>query len=200
MYLSVRSLALAVAACAAAGAASAQEFTGDTKLACEAILCLSTGQRPDECAPSIRKYFSISARKVSDTIKKRKSFLQLCPDSESDDKMKSLVDSIANGAGRCDAATLNASMTAYQGYGNARYVRNLAPSYCSAYGGNENVDQTNSTVARYVGEPGKGGHWVDPDQYDAALAEYNKRQASGNSSGGDNGWDSDGSNWQQMQR
>lgn len=29
------------------------ELTGDTKLACEAILCLSSGTRPGECGPAL---------------------------------------------------------------------------------------------------------------------------------------------------
>jgi hypothetical protein len=57
-----------------------EELTGDTKLACEAILCLSSGERPEECTPSINHYFSLKAKKMSDTIKKRRNFLQLCPD------------------------------------------------------------------------------------------------------------------------
>ncbi|WP_372371959.1 TrbM/KikA/MpfK family conjugal transfer protein [Xanthomonas axonopodis] len=200
MNRAVRSFALVVA-CAAASPAIAEDFTGDTKLACEAIMCLSTGNRPDECTPSIKKYFSISARKISDTIKKRKGFLELCPDSTTDDTMKSLVDTIANGAGRCDAATLNSSNSVFIGHGNSSYVRNSLPSYCAAYGSNANVDQTTGTIARYVGEPGKGGHWVDADEYEAALAAYNKR--GGNSSAGtnnDSGWNSDSTGWNQQQR
>lgn len=54
-------------------------LSGSAKLACEAILCLSSGTRPSECTPSLDQYFSISAEKWSDTIAKRKSFLQLCP-------------------------------------------------------------------------------------------------------------------------
>lgn len=41
-------------------AADARELTGDTKLACEAILCLSSGTRPGECGPSLSRYFGIS--------------------------------------------------------------------------------------------------------------------------------------------
>ena len=55
--------------------------TGDTRLACEAVLCLASGTRPSECAPSLNRYFSISARKLKDTIKKRANFLKLCPAS-----------------------------------------------------------------------------------------------------------------------
>lgn len=58
---------------------SNDELTGDTKLSCEAILCLSSGERPDECNESIQKYFSIQAKKPEDTIKARLNFLKLCP-------------------------------------------------------------------------------------------------------------------------
>ncbi|WP_156471662.1 TrbM/KikA/MpfK family conjugal transfer protein, partial [Snodgrassella sp. CFCC 13594] len=91
---------------AAAFAADDDLLTGDAKLACEATLCLSTGDRPGECAPSIKKYFSISAKKMSDTIKKRKNFLSLCPASK-EEGMPALINALANGAGRCDAAELN---------------------------------------------------------------------------------------------
>ena len=40
----------------------ADELTGDTKLACEAILCLSSSERPSECSASLSKYFSIRAK------------------------------------------------------------------------------------------------------------------------------------------
>lgn len=60
-------------------------LTGDARLACEAILCLSTGERPSECAPSIQRYFSISLRKFKDTLKARKKFLSLCPKAPQDD-------------------------------------------------------------------------------------------------------------------
>ncbi|MCT7910707.1 TrbM/KikA/MpfK family conjugal transfer protein [Arcobacter lacus] len=54
-------------------------LTGDTKLSCEAILCLSSSTRPSECNPSLDRYFSINAKKWKDTVKKRKNFLKLCP-------------------------------------------------------------------------------------------------------------------------
>jgi hypothetical protein len=77
----IASAALAVAAFGAIpGTAGAQEIlTGDTRLACEAILCLATGTQPSECTPSLRRYFSISYRKLSDTIRGRVNFLNLCP-------------------------------------------------------------------------------------------------------------------------
>lgn len=61
-------------------AASAQEvLTGDTKLACEAIMCLASPTRPAECTAAITKYFSISLRRFSSTLRARKNFLSLCP-------------------------------------------------------------------------------------------------------------------------
>lgn len=57
---------------------------GDVRLACEAILCLSAGAasgRPAECAPSIRKYFSIHRSKPSKTLRARLNFLRLCPET-----------------------------------------------------------------------------------------------------------------------
>lgn len=88
-----------------------QELTGDTKLACEAILCLSSGTRPGECGPSLSRYFGISYKRWSDTVKGRRNFLQLCPTASdtSSANMPAIVDNIANGAGRCDASYLNAN-------------------------------------------------------------------------------------------
>ena len=99
------SIVAAVAALCSVGTASAQDvLTGDTRLACEAILCLASGTRPSECAPSLRKYFSITARKMSDTIKKRKNFLDLCPVSNQTPEMSALVSAMSRGAGRGSAA------------------------------------------------------------------------------------------------
>ena len=44
--------------------ADEHELTGDPKLACEAILCLSSGTRPGECGPSIAKSASTIAGAV----------------------------------------------------------------------------------------------------------------------------------------
>lgn len=68
--------------------AHADEFTGDTKLACEALLCLSTSTRPGECAPSLARYFGINHKKLSDTMNARRSFLQLCPTASENAQMR----------------------------------------------------------------------------------------------------------------
>ena len=46
-----------------------KELTGDTGLACEAILCLSSSERPSECARSLQRYFSINHKRLGDTIR-----------------------------------------------------------------------------------------------------------------------------------
>ena len=156
--------------------ASAQDvLTGDTRLACEAILCLSTGTQPSECAPSLRRYFSISHRRFSDTIRGRVNFLKLCPVANQTPQMQALVNAQANGAGRCDAQSLNATMTMWRGYDDgATYISNQMPDYCAAYMGHAYTD-FNGTVPRYVGTPERGGYWIEAREYDRALAEYNER-------------------------
>ena len=148
-------------------------FSGDTKLACEALLCLSSGKRPKECRPAIKKYFSISAKKFSDTLKNRKNFLKLCPSASEDPKMAALTEAIANGAGRCDYAALNSQLlVSREGEEECSFIRDQLPGYCSAYSGNAYADVKEP---RYVGVPELGGFWVEADKYDAALLEYNSR-------------------------
>lgn len=153
-----------------ASAAQADDmFSGDTKLACEAVLCLSTGQRPSECSPSIKRYFSISHRKLKDTIKARRNFLQLCPAASYDDNMSSLVEAIANGAGRCDAAALNSSLMVWDMRDNYRIISDRMPGHCNTYTQNAYSDLP---AARYVGTPERNGFWVEAKDYDQALADY----------------------------
>ena len=132
--------------------ASAQEFSGDTKYACEAILCLSTGQRPDACMPSIRRYFSIIGKKPGDTIRMRRDFLKGCPAASYDAGMVNLVDAIANGAGRCDAAALNASSIVMRGGEDGTYyVSNALPAACAALASHTYTDATANPVAVAIG-------------------------------------------------
>ena len=92
-----------------------QMLEGDEGTACEAILCLSSGSSPSECMPSLRKYFSINLSKPWKTIQARINFLKLCPTSNATPQMGSLVEAIGNGAGRCDAATLNQTLRTWTG-------------------------------------------------------------------------------------
>ncbi len=112
-------------------------LTGDARLACEAILCLSSAERPNECAESLHRYFSIKLKKPYKTIQARKDFLNLCPSSR-EPNMSQLVNALAKGAGRCDAAELN-KIGHYVGLGqNRRFVvSKTKPSYCAAYENHE---------------------------------------------------------------
>lgn len=118
-----------------------KELTGDQKDACEALLCLSSSERPDECRPPIHRYFSITHRKPHKQIEKRRNFLKMCPAVDDDEQMPSLVNAIVNGAGRCDLASLNQA-TKYQclrfrdretGEIHRGSCNPSLPSYCSAY-------------------------------------------------------------------
>lgn len=157
-------------------AAESDLLTGDKKLACEATLCLSSGTRPSECSPSLKRYFSIHAKKPSDTIKQRINFLNLCP-TNSESNMRPLVNAIANGAGRCDANELNRINKRTKNvqqckkvglWGNEKqcttvkitYILNSKPAYCTAYEQHELTSGVNSNV-RYIGTPEQGGRWVD---------------------------------------
>ncbi|MBN6059378.1 TrbM/KikA/MpfK family conjugal transfer protein [Aggregatibacter actinomycetemcomitans] len=62
-----------------------EELTGDPKVACEVILCLSSPKdaaATPECHPPLKQFYSIKAKKWKDTLKKRKNFLKLCPSSD----------------------------------------------------------------------------------------------------------------------
>lgn len=151
---------------------------GDTKLACEALLCLSSGSRPHECAPSLNRYFGIHHKKWKNTLKARRNFLRLCPSASVDGPMESLVEVIVNGAGRCNASELNSSHFTYMPkkvcvnvYDNdvgryvtqcheemVRVIDSRLPSYCTNY--NEHT-YTYEVGVHYVGDPLTDGHWVD---------------------------------------
>lgn len=135
-------------------------LTGKVKLACEAILCLSTGSPPNECSPSLSEFFSIDFADFSDTIQGRINFLDLCPVSAETPQMKSLVNAIANGAGRCDAASLNATLVSYTGgMGGIGQgcIQGTKPAYCAAYEGHEYTDLNGG--AKYIIDPPKTGYW-----------------------------------------
>ena len=168
-------------------AAQPDLLTGDTKLACEAILCLSSGTRPSECNLSLDRYFRIHHKKMHKTIQARENFLNLCPTS-GEKGIKELNRALANGAGRCDAKELNrvmrrtitvreckvvANKSVMGSWGNRKPVQecqdvqkvvvlNAKPSYCTAYHNHEWT--LVSDTVQYVGDPKQGGKWVDVQQ------------------------------------
>lgn len=152
---------------------------GDKKDACEALMCLSSGKRPHECEPSLRRYFSIHDKKPWKTMQKRRDFLKMCPkasDDGNDSQMSTLADAIVDGAGRCDAKSLNTNKTSV--YKDGKYINvidNRIPSYCTNYFNHKYTDFSGD-VPVYVGTPEEEGFWVEPTDYETALAEYNRKQ------------------------
>lgn len=159
-------------------AIAADELTGDTRLACEAILCLSSGSRPSECAPSLSRYFGIQKRKLSDTLNARQDFLSLCPASGDSKEMSDLVRAISQGAGRCDAVSLNSGLGVWRGTTDDGYpiISNKRPGYCNAYSSHE-YTAFDDDLPRYVGTPEERGYWVEAKDYDRELAKYEKELA-----------------------
>lgn len=157
-------------------AAQAQELlTGDTRLACEAVLCLSTGSPPAACAPALQRYFSISHRRLSQTLQKRSRFLQLCPVARQTPQMSALIQAQAQGAGRCDAAALNAALRQWTEAGRGQaWIDNRLPAHCQAYVSHAYVD-FEDTLPRYVGAPERGGHWVAAHDHASAQRAYEAR-------------------------
>lgn len=158
---------------------------GDEATACEAILCLSTGSPPSACAASLARYFGITDWKFWRMIQKRINFLNLCPAANQTPEMSSLVQAMANGAGRCDAATLNQTLRTWTGIDGEYEISNQMPSYCSEYYGHQYTSDMNNALPHYVDKyvvrtyvDGEGttyyeydgGYWVDGSTASAKLA------------------------------
>jgi len=172
MKKQVSALVLLAAMTGAPGVQAQGALQGNEKLACEALLCLAASARPTECMPSIRRYFSISFRRFSDTLRGRLNFLNLCP-IVAQPNMASFKSAVINGAGRCDAASINQANYVSVGEGEA-YVGNTMPQYCVAYFGNGMVQ---AAAPVYVGEPTQGGHWVEAADHAQALQAYTEMRA-----------------------
>lgn len=156
-----------------------EHLEGDVRLACEALLCLSSGIRPGQCSPSLSHYFGINRRKLSDTISARLDFLRLCPVADRTEKMQSLVDAISRGAGRCDPETLNRDLGRWMNtplFGEMRVVGDKRPGYCSVYTSHE-YTYWDGTLPRYIGKPEEGGYWVAEKDYARELVRYEKELA-----------------------
>ena len=132
------------------------QLTGDAATACQAIICLSTGQPPNECSAALARYFSIQFRRFSDTLRGRINFLDLCPTSSAEG-IPQLINDIANGAGNCDPDTLNTRLlTGDASNGEPTYISNTLPGECASYASNPLV-RLNLV---YVGDPNNGGRWA----------------------------------------
>lgn len=176
-------MAMAAAGAAAQASQSAQgpdlgqftQFTGDTKLACEAIMCLSTGAPPSQCQPSLQRYFTIVTPYSVTTINERLKFLNQCPAASYDTNMQTLVMAIAQGAGQCSPGALNSALKRYDQASQTWLISDKLPAACAALIQHVNADLKNSV--RYVGVPERGGKWVAPADYERELQAYQARVA-----------------------
>ncbi|MCU7800711.1 MAG: hypothetical protein KZQ70_11320 [gamma proteobacterium symbiont of Lucinoma myriamae] len=100
-------------------------------LSCKAILCLTSGSPPNECDPALNYFKSLKAKKWKDTFKKRRKFLDICPDNND----SGLKDVLASGAFRCDKPDLLDMLNPkFDWDGNVTQTSTL-PSYCVSYYG-----------------------------------------------------------------
>ncbi|TKR56042.1 conjugal transfer protein TrbM [Allopusillimonas ginsengisoli] len=169
-------------------------LSGTTRLACEAILCLSSSLQPGECSPSLGHYFDIKVLHKGSldwgaTVDARRAFLGMCPASSSTE-MPGRLDAISRGAGKCTADYLNNvyASTSYRYkprnifWNGGQFTEDFdvtpiktvtlskLPSYCVAYNDHE---WTYELGIKYVGEPLKGGYWIKASSHDAAQAKWN---------------------------
>lgn len=161
--------------------ANTDNLSGTTRLACEAILCLSSADRPAECNPALAHFFGLKKRKLRDLLTVRLEFLSLCPAAHESAEMRSLVSALAQGAGRCDAKTLNRLLRHDRGPGGdygttGSAISDKLPNYCSAQATHA-YSALRDTLPKYVGKPEADGFWADARDYPAALARYEREQA-----------------------
>lgn len=153
-------------------------FTGTVKLACEAMLCLSSsaGGATAACNPALSYFYGIKEKYLSDTLDARLNFLQQCPTASQTPEMASLAHAISRGAGRCDATSLNYALgTWHTDRFNREWIRTAdkMPSYCGAYVQHAYTDLI-ETTPKYVGTPDERGYWVEAKNYDQELIKYEK--------------------------
>ncbi len=87
--------------------------------------------------------------------------------------MSALITAQAQGAGRCDAAALNAALQQAPEDGRA-WIDNRLPAHCMAYVTHAYTDFA-GTLPRYVGLPERGGHWAAAHEYVQAQRAYDAR-------------------------
>lgn len=84
-------------------------LTGDSKTACEVILCLAASAgHPAECSSPLAKYFALQATPHKSLGEVRSSFLAKCPDGSSNDKnYSSLKSTLKSQNFECTAEEFN---------------------------------------------------------------------------------------------
>ncbi|WP_241081404.1 TrbM/KikA/MpfK family conjugal transfer protein [Achromobacter xylosoxidans] len=194
----MRPLVLLLALPAAASAVAQtppkiEVLTGDEGDACAALLCLAGAKPPSECDPALSRFFGIKKKKLSDTLDARQDFLAMCPSVGAVPGLSELAKALARGAGRCDAGTLNQTLSRTVGTGgdagtSGTYISNVMPTYCAAYILHEYTN-FKGDMPRYVGKPEEDGFWAEANNYPAALARYEREQAAKKAARENTGWE-----------
>lgn len=152
------------------GPSHAQELGGIERLACEALLCLSSSTRPAECSPSLSHYFGIKPKELSDLIEARFNFLMMCPLGSWPADMLTLADAISRGAGRCTADELN-MLLQYLGQREETLIYGTLPDFCSVYYGHGLTD-LEAAKPVYVGVSALGGKWFEAKDAEQAKLSW----------------------------
>ena len=156
----------------------AQTLSGDTRSACETLLCLTSNVRPPECKQSIARYYSIRGVSVGDTSVARQSYLSLCPvvGQPGASTLNSALTAIDRFASQCSPLQLNTNTFDAQVYAckdkdghPSGYVLSKTDE-CNDQAVIKVVDDrlpaqcigdvwTSGIRPRYVGNIIAGGHW-----------------------------------------
>lgn len=91
--------------------------------------------------------------------------------------MTTLVHGLAYGTDRCDANSLNYQLRVYPDVNESEYyVSNQLPQYCQILLNHQFTGkQLKTGIPMYVGEPNKGGFWVNSKNFDQQNKKYKQR-------------------------
>lgn len=177
------------------GSPQIEELTGDTRTACEVILCLSSAQGKGikECQAPLRKYFSITASGKNwkaKQLKKRRQFLDLCPSANENAKMSALTTAVQHQEYACDAGTLNSRTETRRNWGRRssenggsfshRLIRTQSyiPDFCKALYDHEFTEYSQALRPKYVCDANK---WYSQEDWNRGFErvevsrKWNKR-------------------------
>lgn len=170
---------------ASTGMPKIEELTGDTRTACEVILCLSSaqGRGIKECQAPLRKYFSIHVSGkhwYRKTLEARRRFLDLCPAANENAKMSALTTAVQHQEYACDAGTLNSRTETRRnwvrrssedgGSFSRRLVRTQAyiPDFCKALYDHEFTEYKQIQKPKYVCDANK---WYSQADWDRGYTQ-----------------------------
>ncbi len=164
-------------------AQAADVLGGDEKIACEVILCLSSGSRPSECSPPLSHFYSIKAKRPDKTIRKRINFLKLCPDGGGvPDSYRTVL---ATSGQICDMPSLLGYLNAPANGAGGGPGRRAIPAHCQLYADHRWTHEIALPVRQQwcatfsLGEGDRENRciyrWIDPRQSAPVLTDAQVR-------------------------